>query len=55
MKLEEVLIKRSDSKCELCNSANSTSVYEVPPQTHSYEENSLMVCANACSYIPLSV
>jgi protein PhnA len=51
MKLEEVLIKRSDSKCELCKSANSTSVYEVPPQSHSYEENSLMVCAKCLAQI----
>jgi protein PhnA len=45
MKLEEILLKRSENKCELCKSEDRVVVYEVLPQTGSYEESSIMVCA----------
>ena len=51
MKLEEVLMKRSSNKCELCKSENSLSIYRIPPQEHSYEENSLMVCSKCLAQI----
>ena len=51
MKLEEVLMKRSGNKCELCKSEKSLSIYRIPPQEHSYEENSLMVCGKCLAQI----
>ena len=47
MKLEEILIKRSENKCELCKSENDVTVYEVPPTSNTTEENCIMICS-AC-------
>lgn len=44
MKLEELLQKRSEGKCELCKATGTLSVYEVPPQSGSNEDNSLLIC-----------
>jgi protein PhnA len=44
MKLEEQLQKRSDNKCELCQSGDALKVYEVLPQSYSTEENSIFIC-----------
>jgi protein PhnA len=44
MNLEEVLLKRSDKKCELCQSENKISLYEVLPQDRSNEDNSIVTC-----------
>jgi protein PhnA len=44
MKLEEQLQKRSDNKCELCQSGDTLKVYEVLPQSYSTEENSIFIC-----------
>ncbi len=45
MKLEDVLLKRSGNKCELCGSDNDVQLYEVPPQDGRTEDNCLMACA----------
>lgn len=47
MKLEEQLLKRSEHKCELCGSAAALKLYEVPPQSGSDADNSIMIC-NKC-------
>ena len=44
MILEDILLKRCESKCELCKSAQSLKLYEVPPQSNSNEENCIMIC-----------
>jgi len=44
MKLEEVLIKRAENKCELCSSSNSLSVYEVAYAPHKDEDGCFMIC-----------
>jgi protein PhnA len=44
MKLEEQLQKRSDNKCELCQSGDTLKVYEVLPQSYGTEENSIFIC-----------
>ena len=44
MNLEEALLKRSEKKCELCQSENKITLYEVPPQDRSNEDNSIMLC-----------
>ncbi len=47
MKLEDLLLKRSENKCELCGSTEQVKMYEVQPQDNSNEENSLIAC-NTC-------
>jgi len=51
MKPEDVLIKRSDNKCELCGSTNDLSVYEVQPQTGIDENNSILICGKCKAQI----
>lgn len=46
MKLNELLLKRSENKCELCKSEESLNVYEVPPQTYSDQDNCILICEN---------
>jgi protein PhnA len=43
MKLEELLLNRSEKKCELCKSEDTLSVYEVPPASGANEENSIII------------
>lgn len=47
MKLEQALLSRSENKCELCESTDTLTVYEIPPQDQSNEENCIIVC-NTC-------
>lgn len=47
MKLEDVLVKRSENKCELCGSANNLKPYEVAPQPRYNEDNTILIC-NKC-------
>jgi protein PhnA len=44
VKLEEVLIKRSDKKCELCKSPDKINLYKVLPQQHSNEDDCIIIC-----------
>lgn len=44
MKLDEQLIKRSDNKCELCQSGGALKIYEVPPQDRTSEDNCIVIC-----------
>ena len=51
MKLEELLLKRSGNKCELCKSADTIQLYEVQPQSGNNEENCIMICAKCRAQI----
>lgn len=51
MKLEERLLERAANKCELCKSTVSLTVYEVPPQTGSTDENSIILCDTCLAQI----
>ncbi|MES2331825.1 MAG: PhnA domain-containing protein [Bacteroidota bacterium] len=51
MKLETALLTRSENKCELCGSAETIQLYEVPPQDSSNEENSIMICHKCLAQI----
>lgn len=44
MKLEELLLKRSENKCELCESAELLKLYEVPPVSNNNEDNCILIC-----------
>lgn len=47
MKLEEILIQRSEGKCELCTAEAPLTVFDVQPQAGRTEQNSIMIC-NKC-------
>lgn len=47
MKLEEIVLNRSNHTCELCNSKTVIQLYKVPPQDHAYPENTIAIC-NKC-------
>ncbi len=51
MKLEAEILKRSENKCELCASTASVSVYEVPPQDKTSQDNCIAICANCLSQV----
>ncbi len=44
MTIEQTLLQRCDSKCELCTSDSNLTVYEVLPVDISGAESSIMVC-----------
>ena len=43
--LVDELKSRSENKCELCNSTQELSVYEVPPVEIPNQDNSILVCS----------
>lgn len=47
MKIQELLITRSENKCELCNFAAPLKLYEVLPQQRINEDDCIMIC-NKC-------
>lgn len=51
MKLEELLLKRSEQKCELCKAENAVQLYEVPPQSNSNEDNCIMICEKCLAQV----
>ena len=51
MKLEETVRNRSENKCELCGSSASLSIYEVPPQDRSNEDNTILICAKCLAQV----
>lgn len=50
MKQDELLAKRSDNKCELCEATENLKVYEVPPATGNMED-AVLVCAKCLAQI----
>ncbi len=44
MNIEQALLQRSGSKCELCGSDNDLTVYEVPPAADAGADKSVLVC-----------
>ncbi len=51
MKLEDALLKRSENKCELCQSENGLKLYEVAPQSATNEDNCIMICDKCLAQI----
>lgn len=51
MKLEAIIQQRSGNLCELCQSAEHTKVYEVPPQDYTNESNCVMLCDTCLSQV----
>ena len=44
MSIEQALLQRSDSKCELCSSSEQLSAYDVPPLEVPNADKAVMVC-----------
>jgi protein PhnA len=51
MKLEALLLQRSENNCELCKSSEGVKLFEVLPQKSTSEENCMMVCATCLAQI----
>jgi protein PhnA len=51
MKLEALLLQRSENNCELCKSNDGVKLYEVLPQKSTSEENCIMACATCLAQI----
>ncbi len=50
MKQEELLVKRSGNKCELCGVADNLKVYEVPPATGNMDD-AILICPKCLAQI----
>ncbi len=44
MKIDAILAKRSEGKCEICEAETTLKLYEVGPQTYFNEDNTIMIC-----------
>jgi protein PhnA len=51
MKLDDLLLQRSEKKCELCQSENNLKPYEVGPQDRFNEDNTILICAKCLAQI----
>lgn len=49
--LEDKLKERAQSKCELCESTESLSIYEMPPVITATVDNSILVCQHCLEQI----
>jgi protein PhnA len=45
MSIEQQLIERSGSQCELCANSDNLAVYTVPPATNDTEQDSVLLCS----------
>jgi protein PhnA len=51
MKLEELLLKRAENKCELCKTETAIKLYEVPYAPHHDEEGCMVICSKCQAQI----
>jgi len=51
MNIEQELRNRSESKCELCNSAEELRVYEVPPTPNGAANEAVLICQTCLEQI----
>jgi protein PhnA len=51
MKVEDIIAKRCEGKCELCQSVSKLHIYEVPPIDTRYVDNCMMVCETCLSQL----
>jgi len=47
MSTQQILLDRSESKCELCSTTENLSVYEVPPSSDGGADQAVLIC-NTC-------
>lgn len=51
MSIDNALLQRADSTCELCNASEKLSVYDVPPVTLASLDKSVLVCSTCLRQI----
>jgi protein PhnA len=51
MSTEDILFQRSESKCELCKSEKNLRVYEIPPESKTSSDDSILICENCNTQI----
>jgi protein PhnA len=51
MKLEDILLKRAEHKCELCKSESPLTMYKAAPLLKNNEENCIMICSKCLAQI----
>ncbi|MFA5668618.1 MAG: PhnA domain-containing protein [Balneolaceae bacterium] len=51
MSVKELLLKRSDSKCELCASTEDLQVYAIPPNSSESIDDSALLCATCFDHV----
>lgn len=51
MTVEQTLLDRSDSKCELCTSTNNLTVYSIPPNSDESSDQSILLCDSCLGQI----
>src|SRR5688500_17655590 len=51
MKLEDIILKRRDNRCELCGGTNDLKIYEVQPQDSKAEDNCILDCSKCRAQI----
>jgi len=51
MKTEDLIAKRSEGKCELCQAATKLNLYEVVPVDSRYADNCIMICDTCLTQI----
>jgi protein PhnA len=51
MSVEQTLMQRSESSCELCAADSNLSVYEIPPNSDGSEQQAILVCQTCLDQI----
>ena len=51
MSIENALLERSESQCELCRSVENLAVYGVPPDTTGSVDDSVLICGTCLNQI----
>lgn len=51
MSIDDALLQRADSKCELCSATENLSAYDVPPITLASLDKSVLVCSTCLDQI----
>ena len=51
MSTEQILLQRSDAKCELCTADQNLTVYNVPPDNEDSAEKSVLLCDTCANQI----
>jgi protein PhnA len=51
MKLEDILLERSNHQCELCQSTQGIKLYEVLPQDTTNKDNNIIACSKCIAQI----
>ena len=51
MSIDDALLKRAESKCELCNANDNLSAYDVPPVTIISLDKSVLLCSTCLDQV----